>query len=357
MRRLRCLVTILFVATQLVAAQPPLFEKLTLAQARAKAAAEKKGLLVDATATWCGPCKQLDRTTWVDPQVVAWCRERYVAIQLDVDASREEAMGLGIRAMPTIILFGGERELDRMEGYKDPAQMLAWFQLVAAGKREVDRLADQARGGDLQAHVQWADALLAAGQKAEATEQYLWLWDHMLEKDPSLGGVRYSIFQQKLQALLEASPEARSQLVQRETNLRAQRENPASLRDWVCLTQLLADGQPAVDWALQQLEAGQAASLKPVETQLFRLFATRQLWKPAGQVLSDPVAAGQKLVDAEKEGGTELPPEIRANYVAYLKKTTGPRLEELRKACQAAGRTAEAEALTKLIQARQKASP
>src|ERR1700733_15033662 len=106
--------------------RPAHFAELEFATALERAKAENKLLLVDATAVWCGPCQMMDRTTWVDPAVIAWLGERAVAIQIDVDAQKEIARQLRIEAMPTIIAFVDGKEFDRVVGAKKPKELLAW---------------------------------------------------------------------------------------------------------------------------------------------------------------------------------------------------------------------------------------
>ena len=66
---------LLWLLTAVALARPPLFEDLSFEEARARAAAQDKYLLVDATAIWCHPCRQMDATTWLDPRVATWCKE------------------------------------------------------------------------------------------------------------------------------------------------------------------------------------------------------------------------------------------------------------------------------------------
>ncbi len=107
--------------------KPQVFSELSLAEAKTKAVKQEKILLVDATADWCQPCKAMERTTWVDPEVIAWINLNAIAIQVDVDKQREEAKELNIQAMPTIIVFKDGRELDRVVGYKNASELLAWL--------------------------------------------------------------------------------------------------------------------------------------------------------------------------------------------------------------------------------------
>jgi thiol-disulfide isomerase/thioredoxin len=95
---------------------PQVFQRLEFGAARERALAERKLLLVDATAEWCGPCKMMDRTTWVDKDVVAWVRDHAIALQIDVDAEKAFAQEFRITAMPTIIAFVDDTEFDRGRG-------------------------------------------------------------------------------------------------------------------------------------------------------------------------------------------------------------------------------------------------
>lgn len=108
--------------------------------------------VVDAFATWCGPCKV------IAPQVVKlvlpiplsplitedWHREtnRYSEefpdvhfTKIDVDDCPEVAQELGIRAMPTFLIFKGEEKVAEVVGANQKA-------LEAAIKKAVDEAKD-----------------------------------------------------------------------------------------------------------------------------------------------------------------------------------------------------------------------
>src|SRR5436190_18845685 len=105
----RCLIGILCVAAMTAgglarAGAPEIFSKKSFDEAKSQAKAEGKLFIADDTATWCGPCKSMDKTTWVDEKVVAWINEHAMAAQIDIDKDKDRAADLEISAMPTIIV-------------------------------------------------------------------------------------------------------------------------------------------------------------------------------------------------------------------------------------------------------------
>lgn len=59
-------------------------------------------VLVDFTATWCGPCKQL---VPVLEKVAEEYQDRVKFGQVDVDGNRQTAMNYMVRSIPTLLLF------------------------------------------------------------------------------------------------------------------------------------------------------------------------------------------------------------------------------------------------------------
>jgi protein disulfide-isomerase len=98
-----------------------------LSAARAEAAAQHKPLLVYFTATWCGPCQKMKKTTWADNDVKA-AMERYVPVKIDVDAQKAIAGQFRIEAMPTYVVVNeAGDEVRRDVGGVYPEQMVAWL--------------------------------------------------------------------------------------------------------------------------------------------------------------------------------------------------------------------------------------
>ncbi len=119
---------------------PPVFDKRPYAEAKKAAEDEKKWFIVKGTAVWCGPCKDMDKTTWRDDKVVKWLEKNAIVVALDVDKEKKLAEGLGIEAMPTMIAFKDDgKEFARVVGYKSPEAMLAWLDGVAKGERSIVR--------------------------------------------------------------------------------------------------------------------------------------------------------------------------------------------------------------------------
>ena len=89
-------------------------------------------VLVDFWASWCKPCLALAPTV----EALAEKYEGTLRVaKLDVDANPSVAARYGIKGLPTLILFGGGRELERVVGAasKDAISRVIDRHLVAAG--------------------------------------------------------------------------------------------------------------------------------------------------------------------------------------------------------------------------------
>ncbi len=107
------------------------------AEALRKARAEKKPLMVDTYAVWCGPCKQLDRMTFADASVGAWARKNVVAVKVDAEKGegRRIASRYSVRAFPTILFLDPSgNELDRITGVYGPADFTRTADAILAGR-------------------------------------------------------------------------------------------------------------------------------------------------------------------------------------------------------------------------------
>lgn len=82
---------------------------------------EGKKILVDYWAPWCGPCKTLiPRLESIESQY-----QDVTFLKVNVDENMDTALDLGIRSVPTVIIYNGDKLIDRSQGaqsegfYKD----------------------------------------------------------------------------------------------------------------------------------------------------------------------------------------------------------------------------------------------
>src|SRR6185503_2959598 len=80
--------------------------------ARARAGVERRPMLVDFTAEWCGACKELSRITFSDVGVMAEAA-RFIAVKVDATNEDDDAVDkvknrYGVVGLPTVVLLGSD---------------------------------------------------------------------------------------------------------------------------------------------------------------------------------------------------------------------------------------------------------
>jgi len=105
-----------------VVSVPPTFEEDPpfYREALARAAREQKPLVLDFTASWCGPCQRMLKETFPDPKV-APLLEQCVLVKIDTDEHPGLSQKFGVVGLPDIRLLKPDgEEIRRLRDFQNP---------------------------------------------------------------------------------------------------------------------------------------------------------------------------------------------------------------------------------------------
>ena len=126
-------------------------------KAFATAKAQNKPVLLYWGAVWCPPCNQL-KATLFNRQDFAEQSKSFVAVHVDGDAPGAQKLGTKFKVVgyPTLILFSPDRkELTRLPGEVDAAQVMQLLQLGMASGRPIAQVLADARAGKPLSGSEW----------------------------------------------------------------------------------------------------------------------------------------------------------------------------------------------------------
>jgi thioredoxin-like negative regulator of GroEL len=87
----------------------------------------QKPALIFFTASWCGPCKLMARSTLSQPEVQS-ALSNVAPVAIDIDENHDLAARYGIDAVPTFVMLSPSgNEVQRVTGFQGPSDFIPWL--------------------------------------------------------------------------------------------------------------------------------------------------------------------------------------------------------------------------------------
>ncbi len=123
-------------------------------EALAVAKKENKPLFMDAYTTWCGPCKMMSKSTFMDKEVAALYNDKFVNLKMDMEKGDgpELLQRYGIVAYPTLLFLNSDGEVvHKALAFHDAAQFLTLGKTALAGEQTLGKWVERYEKGEKDA--------------------------------------------------------------------------------------------------------------------------------------------------------------------------------------------------------------
>lgn len=127
------------------------FQELPFKEIIAKAKKEKKLVFIDAYASWCGPCKMMEKNVFPQKSVKDYYNTNFINARFDMEKGegRDIAAKYGVRSYPTYLFLNGDGELvSRNTGYMEESLFVAMAQDINSPGNNKNSLKDRFAKGE-----------------------------------------------------------------------------------------------------------------------------------------------------------------------------------------------------------------
>lgn len=152
-----------------------------------KAQTRDQPVLVYLYTDWCGYCRRLEQTTFVDPSVIEAMSDRYVWLRLNAETDPEGERlrdRFSVRSYPTVLILDGDgEELDRVGGYVPPDRFGTMVDSLVSGPNSLQSLTRrvQEEPDSVEGHFNLAERYVRRGDYDKARTGFV----RVIELDPA----------------------------------------------------------------------------------------------------------------------------------------------------------------------------
>ena len=90
------------------------FQKIDLTEAKAQAIKTGKYVFIDCYTDWCGPCKRMAASSFMEDRVADVYNKQFINIKIEMEKDKdgpETALMYKIKAYPTLLIIDGKGNL------------------------------------------------------------------------------------------------------------------------------------------------------------------------------------------------------------------------------------------------------
>ena len=175
----------------------------------------EKLVFVDAYAVWCGPCKKMAKTTFMDKKIGEFFNANFINLKIDMEKGHGLTFGskYPVSAYPTLMFLNGKGEVvHKATGGRDVAQLLAFAEkAMGMDDRSGDYEVAYSEGKrDYELVYKYVQALNKVGKpSAKIVNDYL-------RSKPAISEEQMTKF--LLVAVIDADSKAFEELIKRKSN-------------------------------------------------------------------------------------------------------------------------------------------